>query len=742
MMRTSLGTPSNPYKVLPTPPPKKNPIPPKESDLESLSPDSAESRAPAVSSPLMTRVSQLPRTSSDNGLRQRSGRIADKPNQAPPSQPPIVSEFPEEKSYELRDLTPEEKREIDERLALHPEFTQKYEILTIQRVRDLDAEALFDLVKKNLFKATSKVLNPPLEEGLQQMDLRKLVEKSIEKLTIKERNVQILRAFHGTKEKFRDEILKSGIHFTGGTDPGYIGQGPYASTDPLYAAKYGDVLFIVDLVFRRLYPVAPCDNFMGASIKPGFDGHAMRAGGKSDRINEMVYNPCQPWDEKKEESGEKKVYPEVCVRDHTQVLIRYAMKIELKESFRAQNQWTKADLGNWILDYMSKYPKNDQFIALNKKVDEINISSEKELDTKERDLCNLLKLILGEKGDVNSQITDQITSFLPKHEEANPLRDNISALINQAKNHITENHFADAAKLLWRALEKEPKDLEALCLLATVYLRKDCVKQAYCLAIRALVVDPTYAPALRARGIYYYYACFDSSLGDSSYEKARNDFSDQTHTIALLYRARLYLAMNSLQEAQKDCNLLLEKDPNHFSSLLLRAKIALMLKQPDQAEKDLKKCKELKPDEFAILALKAELYVQKNKVKESVRLKALRGLDKSIETYRKWVLKEKEEKRKHLKRQDHIDFYYILLQRAELHLKGDSFQLALDDCQEAKELFSHRPEAYKLRSSIYRLWKMSEKSKKEDVKVLEEKAREDDAEVKKLENILNSTKSH
>lgn len=694
---------------------------------------------------------------------------------------------PEEKPYKLRDITAEERGEIDKRLAMHPEFTQKYDITRIQKVIDPGLEKLFEAQKESLKRATSIKLNPAWEA--QETSLREKIDASINSLATKDRNVYVLRAFHGAKRKFQDDILASGIHFIG-IDPGYFGQGPYASTDPQYCAMYGGekgdgVIFIVDLVFRRLYPVAPCEDFMAAPIKPGFDGHAMRVVPVSDRQGEKMYKSCQPWDEKNEE---RKIYHEVVVRDHSQMLIRYAMEYTLKEAFALQKTWTRDNLRESIFDYFDKYPTSDLFIVLNRLLDEINGTLEQKLNPKEQDLLHQLQRSL-EEDDANSQINlGAIQKLLPKDdssvnklpssyiteqerqeakdenlqrgddfygkgqfekaikayektlehirdsfranlgcarafnslknwdkaifhfEEARKIkpddpdarRDHVSALINN-------DNLVGAAKLLSAALYKDPLNIEIMGKLATIYLSKGCIKQAYCLAAKALAFDATYAAALRVRGIYYYYACFDPRLGDSSYEKARKDLSRQTHPQALIHLARLYIAMNRVQEAQETCDLLLTSDSKSMNGLMIRAKISLMQKQPKEAESYISKCEKAQIDEFVIPALRGELCLQQDKLKD-----ALIHLNKSVEIYRAW-----EEKKKILKKKDYIDFYYVLLLRAEAYFKMKSLQPALEDYAEAIKLFSDRPEAYRQRGNLYRLWDKKDMANADDIKAKE-----------------------
>lgn len=304
-------------------------------------------------------------------------------------------------------------------------------------------------------------------------------------------------------------------------------------------------------------------------------------------------------------------------------------------------------------------------------------------------------------GDWNQAIPHFKEALKIKPKDTIACKDCVSALINRAKESIKQraDYFAGATDLM-EALEYDSKNLEALGLLASIYYSQDCPKKAYRAANRALAFNARYAIALRVRGAIY------AGWGKRYYNKAREDLCESLknptevflYTFALRHRARLYIAMDLLKEAQEDCSVLLGKDADDIESLMLRAKIAIMQNQPKLAEKDLKKCEKLSPNDNAIDALFGELWLQKGDL-----IQALKYFNQSFTNYQRLKDKEEEEA-KILKNKDHLEFYDILLQRAKVHHKLKSLTLALEDYKRAITMFPDKPEAYKQLGEAYRAW--------------------------------------
>ena len=101
-----------------------------------------------------------------------------------------------------------------------------------------------------------------------------------------------------------------------------------------------------------------------------------------------------------------------------------------------------------------------------------------------------------------------------------------------------------------------------------------------------------------------------------------------------------------------------------------------------------------------LLMLYLESYVsQKNDLTQ-----ALKYFNQSFTNYQRLKDKEEEEEKEILNNKDRLEFYAILLQRAEVHHKLKSLTLALEDYKRAIELFPDKPEAYKQLGETYREW--------------------------------------
>lgn len=283
----------------------------------------------------------------------------------------------------------------------------------------------------------------------------------------------------------------------------------------------------------------------------------------------------------------------------------------------------------------------------------------------------------------------------------------VSALVERAKECITQPNDKAERDLL-RALNYDSNNIKVLGMIASIYFSKDRFDEAFSMASRAIAMRPEHAPCLRLRG-----ACY-AALGKEHCEKAEKDLSAslraQSHPFAFIHRAHLYIAMNRLEDALKDCNTLLDgcdkklkDDPGKIEGLKIRAKISLLQKNLKQAEKDLKECKK---DDPAVLALWGELYLQKNNLKE-----ALKHLTESIEIYNKWKAQ------KLLREKDLSDFYDALLLRAEVHHQMDSVTSAVDDYQQAMALFPEKSRAYQLRGDFYKKRKDEAKAQADYKKV-------------------------
>ncbi len=267
----------------------------------------------------------------------------------------------------------------------------------------------------------------------------------------------------------------------------------------------------------------------------------------------------------------------------------------------------------------------------------------------------------------------------------------VYALLQRVKKIIKIDSDA-AARDLHEALQYQPTHPEALALLASIYFQKDAFNQAYCMATRALQYNPQHVHALRVRGAYYTTVTGREQLALADLNKSL-ELQPNNNTFALLYRARLCIALGDLHRAEEDCNSLLKKDKNSVPGLLLMAKTYLKLKKTTKAEKELKK---IKSDSFIVPALCGEVFFQKSNFAS-----ALEKLNESIELYREWSRKEQRERVKIIFERDRLEYYDILLLRAEVHSKRKAIADALSDFEAAIMLFPNKPEAYQGRGTFY-----------------------------------------
>ena len=725
----------------------------------------------------------------------------------------------QENTYKLSCVPLDEMNTINDLLSRHPEFTKKYKF-TVQKVIDPEAEERFELEKKNLRKLAESKFFSGSTEGLQEQDVRKSIDESIKKMRERTEydNVYTLTAFHATKIEHRDTVLETGLQIRATTDPGFFGQGIYLTDFPDYAALYGHCIFMVKVVAREYFPVTFSDfdhkKLMGKPLHTQFDGHAIHVvPERKDVINGTVFVP-------RRSIKEPAMYDEIVVKRTSQTLITHVLQITPSDWYllwlENKNRTTE-ELKELILTYMSQNPSKELFHALNKKIEEINSSLERNLISNEVDFFTDLQLSLKERiGETQKVIRERILKYLSKDENCalalsftykkelekpdakdtnlikgdthlkagkykdaliayekalkqSPFLANVGrgdafsclgnweaailcfktalmikskdckargkyvyALIERAKEFMRGGDFIAAALDLMEALNSDSDSFEASALLAGVYLSQNCINRAYVAAINALTVNANYVPALRVRGAIF--VCW------GKYQQAAQDLKKSLdivkpdehlfYNLALMHQVHLYLGMslldkvqatNLLDKAQADCNLLLGRDPTNSDGLMFQAKIALRQNRLKETERYINKYEKTLSNEIAFLSLKSEFLILSGDLDQ-----ALVFLNQAVKNYQDWVVKEKETSQEILSSRDKIDYYDILLQRAEVFHRMDFLEAAVSDFEQAIKLFPEVPKAYNLRGHFYTVHREWDKAKLdyENSKMLEAKEHE------------------
>ena len=323
--------------------------------------------------------------------------------------------------------------------------------------------------------------------------------------------------------------------------------------------------------------------------------------------------------------------------------------------------------------------------------------------------------------DLEEAITNLETALRFKKDDSKARSVYSKSLRKRAQKFIEQGQYAEAEGDLRKAIEFDRSNLAALALHAKLLFSQDCFKRACLSAERALATDPDYFPALRMRGIIYFI------WGKNFYAQAEKDLSKslelekKPNPLALTYRAYLYIASERLREAQRDCDLLLESDPDNIDGYIIRAKIALLQKDTKKAEKDLQICNKKSPNDFLIFGLMGDLFLQRNDLAN-----ALKKLNQSVELFKQLLGQDEKLELKKLKHKDYVDFYGILLTRAKAHYqsyiakgKGNFLELTSADYNEAIKLFPDKPEAYLSRAAFYEEMGDQEKAKADRSKAAE-----------------------
>ena len=317
-------------------------------------------------------------------------------------------EVPPSSCYQLADVGHEEARQFAE---MHPEFAELYEF-RIQAVVDSVMDERFNSqmkvlkrgknpsqIKKwnNLSERDQKIVQESGVNIKQELEVRKQVDDWIKEQQKTEEDcpfVHTLTAYHGTLTEYVDSILTDGLEPRQTTDGGYFGK-PAIYTTPdllysiIYAGKKGGVVLKVDLLFRNLFPLASVDKL--SCMLGGFDGKAVFVRPASAKDGEKVFVSIA--------SGEKTVYKEIVMQNPANIRIGRIINYRANKVYSLQlnGNWTGKDLQDVIITYMEKYPQNEQFNALSRKLEEASCELEKKLNVNDGKLLILLQRSIGEK---------------------------------------------------------------------------------------------------------------------------------------------------------------------------------------------------------------------------------------------------------------------------------------------------------------------------------------------------------
>jgi hypothetical protein len=138
-------------------------------------------------------------------------------------------------------------------------------------------------------------------------------------------HVRIAPMWHGTREEYLDDILKTGFANLALTDSGYFGKGIYGTGEASYAHRvYSKGALLINwMVAYSSYPVIDGDmiKLQGKGNYGNYDAHFAPVVPLNPlNPQEVSYSPCKP--------GQKHVFTEWVVFNPSQVLPRYRVHLQ------------------------------------------------------------------------------------------------------------------------------------------------------------------------------------------------------------------------------------------------------------------------------------------------------------------------------------------------------------------------------------------------------------------------------
>lgn len=263
----------------------------------------------------------------------------------------------------------------------------------------------------------------------------------------------------------------------------------------------------------------------------------------------------------------------------------------------------------------------------------------------------------------------------------------VSVLTERALNVAKAGDYDQAAKDLAKALRLDSKNDRALEVWASILFAKREFDQAFIYCNRALTILKNSEVPLRVRGAIH------SERGE--YDKALVDLDAaikmKPSVFSHLKRAMVYLTLNRLDEAARDCAEILKLDPDNVTAQAIQAKALIEKNELASAEKLLKSGFKKEPDNLFVLASYGELHLKKKDLKNALKQFELYvAAYKQLQTQNKIGEKEKKQ------------CYQVLLKVAQAHIALNAFQNAFNVYGQAIALNPKWKEAYQHRGNLHR----------------------------------------
>ncbi|MBA2367419.1 MAG: hypothetical protein H0V82_00160 [Candidatus Protochlamydia sp.] len=218
-----------------------------------------------------------------------------------------------------------------------------------------------------------------------------LLQKS-EKYSSPYKHIKLIPAFHGTKKKFLDSILRTGFDNLATTDSGFFGKGIYNSSDANYAHRvYSDGTLLFNWVaLLSAFPVISSDveKLKGGPKHQNYDAHyALVTPYNPKNPREVIYLPVK--------ENQKWIYDELVVFESAQVLPRYIVTLT-SEDLKLEGitiKMTKLALMASLCNYLLQSQLIDQEVRfiLEEKLKSLAPKMNQEMDHQETFLLDIIQ---------------------------------------------------------------------------------------------------------------------------------------------------------------------------------------------------------------------------------------------------------------------------------------------------------------------------------------------------------------
>ncbi|NET59704.1 MAG: tetratricopeptide repeat protein [Symploca sp. SIO2E6] len=242
------------------------------------------------------------------------------------------------------------------------------------------------------------------------------------------------------------------------------------------------------------------------------------------------------------------------------------------------------------------------------------------------------------------------------------------------ESYASMEQYDNALQQFNRAIELEPKYVEALRERAKIYKEMKRYEEALQDLKRTIELEPTNYLVFGERAKLYKEMKRDE---DALQDLKRALELEPTNYWTLIERAEIYKQMKRYEEALQDINRVIERNPKDYWTLIERAEIYKKMERYEEALPDIKRALELEPKDYWVLTDLVELYKEMERYED-----ALQDLKYALELNPK--------------------NYRALIERAKLYKEMKCYAEALQDLKHALELEPKYSWAYRDRAKLYK----------------------------------------